>query len=198
MEERQQRTGDFEENTIKNIIEYKDNKIIKINKTYTTMKRITTLFLLIIITLQAQAAYDYSQYKDYVAEVKKEVWGKDLPQFDNLNVPAKYKNESAIIMACYEELNVDYIDNLNFLYKVANIRGGKGTHIKRYLVKINDKAALEKFSTFDYRSYSREVNYGMGYNDYLTVIGVKVIKPDGTIKEVSYDEYQDAHEGKKR
>lgn len=197
MEERQQRTGDFEENTIKNIIEYKDNKIIKINKTYTTMKRITTLFLLIIITLQAQAAYDYSQYKDYVAEVKKEVWGKDLPQFDNLNVPAKYKNESAIIMACYEELNVDYIDNLNFLYKVANIRGGKGTHIKRYLVKINDKAALEKFSTFDYRSYSREVNYGMGYNDYLTVIGVKVIKPDGTIKEVSYDEYQDAHEGKK-
>ena len=141
-------------------------------------------------------AFDDNDYQKFVQEVKKEVWAKDLPQFNTRTVPAQYKNESAVVLALYEEFSVNQSKRFNFI-NVTNIKAHTSTHLKRYLIKINDKAALEKFSTFDFRTYDRSLNDALLHEDHRTVLGVKVIKPNGTVKEVSSDEYQEANEGKK-
>ena len=141
-------------------------------------------------------AFDKNDYLKFVKEVKQEVWAKNLPQFNNREVPAQYKNESAIVLARYEELTVDQSKKFNFYY-VTSLKQNTSIHLKRYLIKINDKAALEKYSTFDFRTYDRSFNDALLREDHRTVLGVKVIKPNGTVKEVSSDEYQEANEGKK-
>ena len=61
------------------------------------MKKILFSLLCIFIALPS-LAFDNNDYKKFVEKVKEEVWGQDLPQFKKRNVPAKYKNESAVIL----------------------------------------------------------------------------------------------------
>lgn len=159
------------------------------------MKKLLIMLISSIIALPMMA-FDDNDYQKFVQEVKKEVWAKDLPQFNTRTVPAQYKNESAVVLALYEEFSVNQSKRFNFI-NVTNIKAHTSTHLKRYLIKINDKAALEKFSTFDFRTYDRSLNDALLHEDHRTVLGVKVIKPNGTVKEVSSDEYQEANEGKK-
>lgn len=70
------------------------------------MKKIIALLFLTIITLPMMA-FDEEDYKQFAREVKKEVWNKDLPQFNNRTVPTKYNKESAVVLARYEEVGVD-------------------------------------------------------------------------------------------
>ena len=159
------------------------------------MKKLLIMLISSIIALPMMA-FDDNDYQKFVQEVKKEVWAKDLPQFNTRTVPTQYKNESAVVLALYEEFSVNQSKRFNFI-NVTNIKAHTSTHLKRYLIKINDKAALEKFSTFDFRTYDRSLNDALLHEDHRTVLGVKVIKPNGTVKEVSSDEYQEANEGKK-
>ena len=78
------------------------------------MKKQLAMLLLVLLSLPAMA-FDNDDYLKYVQKVKEEVWGKDLPQFNNRTVPARYKNESAVVMAFYEELTVDKGTSFNFL-----------------------------------------------------------------------------------
>ena len=158
------------------------------------MKKQLAMLLLVLLALPAMA-FDNDDYLKYVQKVKEEVWGKNLPQFNNRTVPARYKNESAVVMAFYEELTVDTGTSFNFL-ELGVTANNKAVHIRRYLVKINDKAALEKYSTFDIQSYEKSHNAGWWTDIHKSVLGVKVIKPDGTVKEVSNDEYKNDDEGK--
>lgn len=64
------------------------------------------------------------------------------------------------------------------------------------LVQINDKAALKEFSEFDYKAEIRKKEWRYDEN-YQQVLGVRIIKPDGTVNEVSTDEYMTATEGRK-
>ena len=64
------------------------------------------------------------------------------------------------------------------------------------LVQINDKAALKEFSEFDYKAEIRKKDWRYDEN-YQQVLGVRIIKPDGTVNEISTDEYMTATEGKK-
>lgn len=159
------------------------------------MKKLFTMLLLAVIALPT-LAFDDNDYQKFVKEVKQDVWGRNLPQFNNRKVSAQYKDESAVILARYEELTVDLSKKFN-IFAFGNLKQNTATHLKRNLIKINDKAALDKFSTFDFRTYDRSFNELMLREDHRTVLGVKVIKPDGTVKEVSTDDYQDANEGKK-
>lgn len=110
------------------------------------MKKLITLLLLTIITLPMMAFND-EDYQKFAREVKAEVWKKDLPQFNNRTVPTKYNKESAVVLARYEEVGVDYSNRFSAL-SLGNVKQCTGTHLIRNLVKINDKAALDKFSTF--------------------------------------------------
>ena len=78
------------------------------------MKKLITLLLLTIITLPMMA-FDDEDYQKFAREVKAEVWKKDLPQFNNRSVPAKYNKESAVVLARYEEVGVDYSNRFSAL-----------------------------------------------------------------------------------
>ncbi|MBO4398478.1 MAG: DUF3857 domain-containing protein [Bacteroidaceae bacterium] len=159
------------------------------------MKKIITTLLLAVIAMP-MIALTNDEYKEFANQVRQEVWNKELPQFNNRSIPDKYKNESAVVIASYEEFSVSQKTKFNFLYceKATNKHR---IHLIRSLVKINDKASLDKFSTFEINTYNRSYKYEVGYDEHTTVLGVKVIKPDGTVTEISNDEYQDIEEGKK-
>ena len=159
------------------------------------MKKILFSLLCIFIALPS-LAFDNNDYKKFVEKVKEEVWGQDLPQFKNRNVPAKYKNESAVILARYEEVIVDQKRKFSFWAGNKMVKQINGTQIQRYLIQIKDKAALDKFSTFDFQTYNRSYSY-FGRDDHRTVLGVKVIKADGTERIIDSSDYQDVEEGKK-
>ena len=65
------------------------------------MKKLFTLLLLAVIALPT-LAFDDNDYQKFVKEVKQDVWGRNLPQFNNRKVSAQYKDESAVILARYE------------------------------------------------------------------------------------------------
>jgi len=101
------------------------------------MKKLITLLLLTIITLPMMAFND-EDYQKFAREVKAEVWKKDLPQFNNRTVPTKYNKESAVVLARYEEVGVDYSNRFSAL-SLGKVKQCTGTHLVRNLVKINDK-----------------------------------------------------------
>lgn len=198
MERRLQRTGGIE---AERLIEYTNEEecvitIELIINRFTDMRKLFITFLMAVFVFPVMA-FDDKDYKAYVEKVKKEVWSRDMPQFKNRNVPARFNNESAVILARYEEAIVDQKRKFSIYASQGFVKQINSTHLQRYLIKINDKAALEKFSTFDYRKFDRPIYGGLGRDDHRTVLGVKVIKADGREKEVSSDDYQDVEEGKK-
>lgn len=164
-------------------------------------KQITRLCMATLLLLCATqgSAFDNDDYKAYAQEMRKAVWAQDsLPEFKNYKCPAKYKNESAVVLAAYDEMLLDQksklrMSGLNF-YTVKQLNYNR---LNRQLIYINDQASLKKFSEFDYKTYSKKHFAGLGDDIVRNVLGVRIIKPDGTIKEVSTDDYVTANEGKK-
>jgi hypothetical protein len=154
------------------------------------------IVLLLAISCMPASAFDNNDYKAFAEQVKKEVWSKDLPQFKTRQTPAKYKNESAVLLAVYEEVSVDQMHKLSLATSDGIVKQINSTHLMRFLVKIQDKSALNKYSTFDYQTYDRTYNAGFGMDDRRNVLGLKIIKPDGTEKIVNTEEYTTENEGK--
>lgn len=148
--------------------------------------------LLSVLVIQFCQNIQAEDYSDYAKRIRQEVWAWDKPEFKNYNVPDQYKNESAVILARHEDITV----NTKKIIKLVRLRY---TNIDRRMVKINDKVSLDEYSDL---SFKEEVKLKSYYswgakNNVTTVIGVRIIKPDGTIKEVSIDEAVSVTEGKK-
>lgn len=146
------------------------------------------VFTLILTTIQLKADND-DKYTAFAKEIRQEVWSQNLPEFKNTTVPEKYKNESAIILAAYNQLEITRIHKFNlneagFMKKQVQCR-----NLYRLMTYINDKAALEEFSEYNYRAQLTE---RFSRNKRQQVLGVRVIKPDGTIREIDADEYLNA------
>lgn len=154
--------------------------------------------LMLLMALPGKA-FDQKDYKAYAEEMRKTVWAQDgLPEFKNYKCPAKYKNESAVILAAYDELLLDQKSKLKtFALNFYTIKQLNYNRLNRQLIYINDEASLKKFSEFDYKTFSKVHNTGIGDDIERNVLGVRVIKPNGTIKEVSTDDYVTVNEGKK-
>lgn len=130
-------------------------------------------------------------YKDLARRIRQEVWAWDKPEFAGYSVPEELNTESVVVIAHHEQLEAAV---KNALWSKSLSPVLQYTHIDRIMVKINDKAALDEYSTL---FYEEEVNI-MLYNVVQTIIGARVIKPDGTIKEVDIDgNAVDITEGKK-
>ena len=108
------------------------------------MKKALFALLLVVIALPV-SAFDDKDYKAYVEKVKKEVWSRNLPQFKNRNVPARFNNESAVILARYEEATVDQKRKFSIYANQGIVKQINSTHLQRYLIKINDKRPLRNF-----------------------------------------------------
>ncbi|OCX50891.1 hypothetical protein BEL04_19395 [Mucilaginibacter sp. PPCGB 2223] len=131
-------------------------------------------------------------YAQKAEEIKNKVWGDNTPEFAVKDIPADMQKESAVIIA--SSLNIDQTSNGKVKMSLFLPAGGtKTTKIStfRERVKINDKAALQAFSTIEYQKTLNSTTgslYMKNIDKKDTYIGAKIIKPDGTEVIVNTDE----------
>ncbi|MBR1882418.1 MAG: DUF3857 domain-containing protein [Muribaculaceae bacterium] len=145
-------------------------------------------------------ADEEKKYAEFAAELRKQVWSENDPDFSNYECPEKYeKSHSAVILASRTDVELtrkSYIQMTSPLQFRTTRQMGRH-ELNRMLVKINDAAALKKFSEFDYFTFKKSRN-GLGLSEKLQqVLGVRVIKQNGEIVTVSTDEYMTTREGAK-
>lgn len=133
------------------------------------MKQHIKLFVwlwLIAPALQAQ------QLSFAAKEVRQEIWGTFDTDFTATAVPQKWNKESAVILG------------KSFRFEYGRKRGSQQIYKRTYLrerIKLIDKAAVEEYSEFKFK----QIDYTWGDKLYF---GIKVIKPDGTEKEIPLSE----------
>jgi hypothetical protein len=141
------------------------------------------LSLFFLCTTAAVFAQDDMSYADKAAQLQKEIWGTIAPEFKSTTVPDKLSKESAVILARSYSLQRTSNGRLKFMI----ITAASTTHTVKLTtlherVKINDKVALEGFSTLEYqKKLDKTVNLLITKfaNTNNTYIGAKIIKPNG-------------------
>jgi len=134
------------------------------------LKGLTAILLLFSISV-------FSQSKEELA-AKEFFWGTNDAYKTITDVPEKWTNESAVIL--YKNENYDFHKfGKNVTY----------TSSVRQRIKLLDKAAVEEFSEFAFkkrfRSDKGRYTWQEKGNNY---IGVKIVKPDGSEKEIDVEE----------
>jgi len=135
----------------------------------------------------AQKTRDIRQYKARAEEVRQEVWGWDIPVFRKKPVLSVDNKSSAIVIARHVDVKASG-KNSAFLSPYYNLkRDIFYSNTVREMVKLNDKVALDEYSQFSFKKF-RSLNSHYHSGLATTIVGVRIIKPDGTRKEVNVDE----------
>jgi hypothetical protein len=150
------------------------------------MKQILASLAFCGLTMAAHAQKDAVKYRERAEEVRQEIWGKAQAEFKVAALPADLNNESAVIIA----RAFDITNSSKTRFKWAGLGFGVARRnlyrtVFHERVKINDKNALNDFSTIEYRKkLDNTTRFGFSklYNTMETYIGAKIIKGDG--KEV--------------
>lgn len=163
------------------------------------MKRFITVLMALATIWGSADADDREDYRRWAEQVRREVWAKPLPAFSQKACPEAYRQHSVVTLAAYEELVVDQhlkADIAMLLLTWQAMHQVSVSYCYRTLVAINDEAARDRFSQFDFMSISR--GYGFwGKEKQQAMLGIRIIKPDGTVREVSTDDYVRTAEGRK-
>lgn len=157
-------------------------------------KRLFMSIMLITLGLTNTLAGEKEKYQQLAELVKEEVWSKDLPAFRQRSCPDEYKQYSAVTLAFYNELTVDqhlrakFLEILFFGYTAQMVTAN---NCSRQLVAINDEKAREEYSEFDFSTIQRS-----GMHKRQTIVGVRVIKASGEVREINADDYVIIDEGR--
>ena len=145
----------------------------------------TTLFLSSFFTqLKAQS----EEYRKQSEETRKQVWAWDKPQFRVRAVPQQYANASKVFLAHHTELSADSKSKVKFYGLAFGVSKEQTlTEIVREMVKVNDKNAVTEYSELSFTQFEKTSGF---YTSTKTTsyVGVRVIKPDGSIKEINADD----------
>jgi len=144
------------------------------------------LLLPLICLSCVTSLFAQDDYQAKAAALQKEIWGAPAAEFKSTTVPANLANESAVILARSFSCQRTSGGRFKFLLVGAGI----AIHTEKVStlherVKINDKPALENYSTLEYQKLlDKTVSLLIAHftNTHNTFIGAKIIKPDG--KEV--------------
>jgi Domain of Unknown Function with PDB structure (DUF3857) len=132
-----------------------------------------TLSLLLVFSAGISSAQDKNK-----AEIKEFFWGKNDPYKNANTIPDKWKNESAVVI--YKNENYDFH---KFGQSVTY------TSSTRKRIKLLDQAAVTEFSEFSFKDrFMSSKGQGWGWRSGTNVIGIKVVKPDGTEREINIDD----------
>jgi hypothetical protein len=137
-----------------------------------------------MISSSALAQADTVKYKERAATIRADVWAWKDAIFAGRTVPAEYASESCVIMARKAVIEADTKKRIN--WALAAHRNFYYNSTVREMVKINDKASLEEYSQLSYRQF-KKLNGWMSSTS-TTFVGARIIKPNGTVKEVNMDE----------
>lgn len=137
------------------------------------MTKQTNSFWAFLFLMNAFIAFGQSKQE---LEVKDSFWGANDSQKGIVDIPEKWKKESAVIL--YQEYFYDY-------HKYAkNVRYTSST---RKRIKVMDKAAIEDYSEFSFEKKFK-VKRGRRSKEGKKYMGIKIIKPNGDEKEIAIDE----------
>ena len=128
--------------------------------------RAVLMLLLVASISNAQSKYD--------EEAKEFFWGASDDYASITDIPKEWENESAVIL--YKNENYDFHKfGKNVTYKVSI----------RKRIKLLDNAAVEEFSEFSFRKRFRSSKGRYSWKSKgNNVVGIKIIKPNGTIEEI--------------
>lgn len=163
------------------------------------MKHFITVLMALATIWGSADADDREDYRRWAEQVRREVWAKPLPAFSQKACPEDYRKHSVVTLAAYEELIVDQhnkADVAMLLLTWQVMRQVSVSYCYRTLVAINDEAARNNYSQFDFMSIASGPGLWSREKQMRTV-GIRLIKPDGTVREVSTDEYVRTAEGRK-
>lgn len=145
------------------------------------MGRTTIIFLLVLFAVPGLAQKEDNRYNERSMEIQKDIWQDTSAAFQVKQIPAELNNESAVIIADYNEI----VNAATSSYKFSVGRSLQKIDYQvtlRQRIKINDKTALEKYSSIEYIK-KKDLSFSYGFsriqNKMVTYIGAKVIKPDG-------------------
>lgn len=110
------------------------------------------------------------------SEIKEMFWGKNDAYKTALSIPDKWKNESAVVI-CKNE-TYDFHKYGSSVTYTSSVR-------KR--IKLLDQAAVTEFSEFSFKDRFNSTK-GFTWKKGKTTLGIKVVKPDGTEREINVDE----------
>ena len=155
-----------------------------------------SILLVQLLTLSVNAD-EKADYLKLAQKVRQEVWSSTPADFQKRTVPDRYKNASAVILSYYRELSTDYYRKAtaDLVLNLRLTRQIDCTDMERMLIQINDKKALKDYSEFTSKTKSRKWTWGY-HHKTQTVLGIRVIKKNGNVQEVSLDDYVDVKEGK--
>src|SRR5688572_16174804 len=147
-----------------------------------------TAFVCASILLPAQSRDD-AKYRKESDEIRKQVWAWNKPEFKRKDVPVEYANASKVIIAHHTELTADSKSKLAYHGLLSFGSNKESTIIEtvREMIKLNDKSAVEYYSELTFTRLSRRSGFYSRARS-TTFIGIRVIKPDGQIKEINADE----------
>ena len=149
---------------------------------------LTFLFFSFPVTNVYAQPKDIAKYRKESEEMRKQVWAWDKPQFKVKNIPAQYANASKVIIARHTDLTADSKSKLAFYgFGFGAKKEQTLTEVVREVVKINDKSAINDYSELSFTQFQK--SSGLFVSDKTTsFVGVRVIKSDGSVKEINADD----------
>jgi hypothetical protein len=153
------------------------------------MKKTTLIsFLLVIVIGSFAQSKDETKYRKESEEMRKQVWAWDDPKFKVKDIPQQYANASKVIIAHHTDLTADSKSKIAFYgFGFGAKKEQSLTEVVREIVKVNDKNAVDEYSELSFTRFTR--SSGFFTDDKMTTyIGVKVIKPNGSVKEINADD----------
>ncbi|MEL7145639.1 MAG: DUF3857 domain-containing protein, partial [Bacteroidota bacterium] len=133
------------------------------------MHRIPLLLIMVILTsmISLPAA---SQTTEKAIEIKNKMWNKSDADFAVTEIPDKWKDKSAVIIARHFERSYYKQPIMAFINYYSH---------RHERVKILSKSALD-----DYSEFTVPTNTTLGGDIFKFYAGFKLIKPDGTEREI--------------
>ena len=127
-------------------------------------------------------------YRKESEEMRKSVWAWENPKFKVRDIPQKYANASKIIIAHHTELTADSKSSVAFYGLGFGTKHKQSlTEIVREIVKLNDKNAVTEYSELSFTQFEKRSGFYTS-DKTSTYLGVRIIKADGTVKEINADE----------
>ena len=147
--------------------------------------------------LESLPVYE-NNYTRYADAVRRRVWSMPLPSFQLTTAPEAFADSGSVILAKYAEFNILNQNNSWPFASMLGLIGAVGSAIAyknsphsselcRVRVLLNNQESVSRWSTLaGYQPCMHLWDAGR------SVVGVRIVKPDGSICEVNVDDVMEA------
>ncbi|MBX9784880.1 MAG: DUF3857 domain-containing protein [Chitinophagaceae bacterium] len=152
------------------------------------MKKISMMVVyLFTATFIFAQSKELDTYRKESEEIRKAVWAWPDEKFKLRIIPEKYSKASKVVIAHHTEITADVTKNglVGFFFG-TNIKQSV-TEVVREVIKLNDKNAISEYSELSFTMLDKQsAIYKSDKNN--TYVGIRIIKADGTVKEINADD----------